>query len=352
MLRKVIIKNFQAHEELEFFFHPGVNVITGPSDVGKSAVIRAIRWVLENRPQGTGFLNWETDLKVGCSVTLIFQGGDEITRERTSAHNSYIVNGVRLDAVRTDVPKEVTEIANVLPCCLQTQLSPYFLLQDTSGEVARRLNEVAGLDIISESLKSVNSVERQARADAETAKEEAGAIRISLERLVPLTDAAELLQRAESAWSTVSSMQEDIGKIGKLCASYRLANLGLLRFKTLSYVEDMLNVAKKQEQDLAAYEESLRKVKYAINRLKEIKPKLEKERNLTIISRKLTVLKDEMEELAYMEKQVERINTLLTNLSSTLEELEQKQDQIQVVEADLEQMKRELGNCPLCGGKL
>jgi DNA repair protein SbcC/Rad50 len=44
-INKVRIENFQSHEDTLMEFHKGLNVITGPSDHGKSAVMRAIKWV-------------------------------------------------------------------------------------------------------------------------------------------------------------------------------------------------------------------------------------------------------------------------------------------------------------------
>ena len=51
-IKKIIIDNFQSHEHTEIEFGPGLNVIVGPSDYGKSAVVRALRWVLYNEPRG------------------------------------------------------------------------------------------------------------------------------------------------------------------------------------------------------------------------------------------------------------------------------------------------------------
>ena len=350
MLRKIILHNFQRHKNLELSFGPGVNAITGSSDVGKSTVIRALRWVLENRPQGVGFLNWDSDLKDGVSVTLIFQGGDEIIRQRTQTSNSYIVNGVQLDAVRTDIPKEVAEIANIHSCCLQTQFSPYFLLQDTAGEVARKLNTVAGLEIISESLKSIGNVERTARANAETAKEEAGAVRISLERLEPLTDAAEKFQRAESAREVLLSLQSKIGKIQQTTKSLQQVNINLTRFASINTAMALVTKLKKDDSILTTVSEQLRKVKYSVNRLKEIQGKLGRETSLTAITRKIKVVQYEQEALKDMKERKDALYSIITELASAKEEMKQKEVQIQTVQKELSQMKKELGQCPLCGG--
>ena len=56
MLEKLRIINFQKHEDLTVSFDDRITTIVGPSDVGKSAVLRALRWVLTNQPDGSGFI--------------------------------------------------------------------------------------------------------------------------------------------------------------------------------------------------------------------------------------------------------------------------------------------------------
>ena len=72
MITKIEIKNFQSHKDTMIDFDKGINSICGESDNGKTAIIRAIRWVIENRPLGTDKLNsfWNKDFKEEMSVKL------------------------------------------------------------------------------------------------------------------------------------------------------------------------------------------------------------------------------------------------------------------------------------------
>lgn len=45
-ITNLLIENFQSHSRSEFDFGKGLTVIIGPSDNGKSAVLRAMRWAL------------------------------------------------------------------------------------------------------------------------------------------------------------------------------------------------------------------------------------------------------------------------------------------------------------------
>jgi exonuclease SbcC len=50
MIKSIHLENYMAHEDTSIELSPGVTVITGPNNVGKSAVVEAIRYVVQNPP--------------------------------------------------------------------------------------------------------------------------------------------------------------------------------------------------------------------------------------------------------------------------------------------------------------
>lgn len=53
---KLRIQNFQAHKDTTIEFDRITTIVGGPSDTGKSAVLRALKWVVKNEPKGTSFI--------------------------------------------------------------------------------------------------------------------------------------------------------------------------------------------------------------------------------------------------------------------------------------------------------
>ena len=55
-IKLIELQNFQSH--VKTIIEPAgpgfLTVITGPSDSGKTAIIRALKWLLYNQPQGGG----------------------------------------------------------------------------------------------------------------------------------------------------------------------------------------------------------------------------------------------------------------------------------------------------------
>jgi len=176
MIDKLHIENFQSHEDTVLEFCSGINVIIGSSDKGKTAILRAFYWLLQNKPDGLGIVShWNiTDkgtIKQPTQVTLSFDD-NTITRFRHRDINRYLVNQEKFDAIRRDVPHEVSDLLNITDINIQKQLDPHFLLSNGAGEVARILNKTVRLDVIDEVLSLVESTKRQSRSTRDSLEAE------------------------------------------------------------------------------------------------------------------------------------------------------------------------------------
>lgn len=143
MIKSLDIVNFQSHLETHIDFADGVNLIVGKSDCGKSAILRALNWVVSNRPLGDGFLRDDA-----TDSTLVHLATDSgfVERCKGDKENFYSLNGNIFEAFGTSVPAEITDFLNFSDVNIQGQLSPYFLILDSSGQIALYLREVCKLD--------------------------------------------------------------------------------------------------------------------------------------------------------------------------------------------------------------
>ncbi len=164
-IRKLWLENFQSHERSEIEFVPGLNVIVGPSDQGKSAIIRALRWVLFNEPRGSDFIRTGAS---SCQVTVELASGDRIVRLRGTGKNRYTL--IRADGTEqvfegfgTGVPKEITDAhgmpqvyldaAMAEPLNFSYQLDGPFLLSETGATKAKAIGRLSGVQVIDAALR-------------------------------------------------------------------------------------------------------------------------------------------------------------------------------------------------------
>lgn len=163
MIKSIQISNFQSHKSTELQFDPGVNVIVGSSDSGKSAILRAMLWVIFNRPSGESFKSyWGGDTIVDIELE-----DKTISREK-GKENLYIVSDNNLDeteiefkAFGTGVPEEIESLLNISNINIQRQMDVPFLLSSTPGEVGRILNQAVRLDIIDKAQSNIRGTLKQ-----------------------------------------------------------------------------------------------------------------------------------------------------------------------------------------------
>lgn len=97
-IQEVTIEGYQSHTNSTFRLSPGLTVITGPSDAGKTAIIRALRWFAFNEPTGEAFLhtirNPDGSVKEAVDqvkVSVTFDNGITITKTRRKGNCPYAV---------------------------------------------------------------------------------------------------------------------------------------------------------------------------------------------------------------------------------------------------------------------
>lgn len=162
MINRLEIKNFQAHKHSVLEFVQGLNVISGTSDNGKSSIIRAIKWAAMNRPGGFSFHTYGA--KDGTEVTLTVDDR-QVVRYKAGKESYYEYEGIKYQALRTDVPAEVGAVMDIDAVSIQSQHDPYFLLQDSPGEVAKKLNALSGLSIMDDTLGNLSAEIRKTKTE-------------------------------------------------------------------------------------------------------------------------------------------------------------------------------------------
>lgn len=281
MLTALLVKQFQRHKRLELRFDPGVTVITGATNRGKSAIIRALTWVTRNEPTGEAFIrHGKSEAVVGLRVD-----DRTILRSRTrSGDSSYKLDGKPFKALRGDVPKEIADVLKLSPLNFQAQHDSPFWFSASPGEVSRRLNEVIDLSIIDTALAKVASKVRHNKAVVDVSKERLEAARAEMKELEFAVELDEDLKRVEAIHESHNTAGEQLHALheliqeasqAKVLATVELPDFSEVerqdreldeQFRRIEELRSLIDEARKREQDqqraqseLAALEQDLHK---------------------------------------------------------------------------------------------
>ncbi len=112
MIRKIQLENFMAHKATSIELSPGVTVITGPNNIGKSAIVEAIRHLVYN-PAPKNVIRHGAKKAV---VRLELDSGEIITWQRQDKNASYsIQRPSQEDASAVYPPEEYHKFGRAVP---------------------------------------------------------------------------------------------------------------------------------------------------------------------------------------------------------------------------------------------
>lgn len=352
MIKEIRLKNFQAHQDTVLELHPGVNVVAGSSNSGKSSVLRAINWAVYNRPSGDAFVShWARNDKgnqsADTSVEIIFDNASVERKKSKATKNTYTLNDLVLEAVGLDVPEEVSDAINFTEVNTQRQHDAPFLLSESPGEVARFFNKIVHFDAIDKYLSSIESKKRKAKADASHAEETAKRLRDDLAKLDWLEKASKIIERIEELQASRDEAEGALTSLDTQIVGWerhitRLATYG----DTIKKAESLVRAIQSKEDKALETARIYDSISGAIG----------------VYERALKVI-ESAKEVDYAEKLVKRITKSkqeLMALYETRETLDRSIKKAQGCKATIEDIKVELpalikslpDTCPVCGKEL
>jgi len=217
---QIHLQGFQAHQDLLLPLDPGVTTIFGPSDIGKSFILRAIRWVTTNRPAGEEFIHRGLET---ASVQIVVDG-KVVERRRGKGGNLYLLDGQPFKAFGNEVPSEILGLLNITEVNFQQQHDAPFWFSNTAGEVSRQLNRIVNLEVIDSTLSHLAALLRTQQATAnvvrirrEDAREKRRSLRFAKEMNLEL----EAVEEKERAWSDKARAGSELENIHKQVVAYQ-----------------------------------------------------------------------------------------------------------------------------------
>jgi hypothetical protein len=237
---EVEIESFQSigHVSLQI---DGFTVLLGRSNIGKSAIARAIECALTGAT-GTDFVRHgprcERRLKKAkkcrcqCTVTIkgdglkiVWEKGDDINQYRVTRGEGEerIYNALDrgdpeflkpdFQQIQVGDSRELIQVSE--------QFKPIFLLNKTGGVVADVLSDVAKLDDVNEAIRLVNKDRKDATATRNIRDDDLRNLQKELDAFVDVDPLLTRIESLEVSFKNTGKLREDLARIESFLSSLR-----------------------------------------------------------------------------------------------------------------------------------
>lgn len=219
------IKNAFSHKDTLLKFHKGVNVIVGEaSDAGKSAILKCIRILYENKPDGTDWISdWsKTAIIKGKVDGNIVKRFKKYTLSKTGrrsvvkSNNRYHLNKRKFTGFKRSVPQPIADLFNIIDVNTQHQLDPPFLMKESPGEVARYFNRIVNLDDIDSTTKNITTKRKEEDAQLKKLNKEKKRLNKEVKEFKWVVEASDEIRRLETIGRTIETTSQQIHDIQSL----------------------------------------------------------------------------------------------------------------------------------------
>lgn len=351
MIQKLHIKNFQSHKDSELIFSEGINIITGQSNNGKTAILRALGWVITNRPQGIAFKSSFSDKKDTCSVALTIDG-QGIIREKNNSINSYKVGSSLFTTIGNDVPSEVISAINVSDINIQGQFEKHFLITESPGEIGRTINKIVKLEDIDTLISSLSSKISSTNKEIELKKQDVDKLNISLEKFKDYDSIETLVNQIVENDIKVKDLEHKVKVLDYIFDE------GIRVEKLIHGLENSYDNLESQinglEQSWLIYNTNIKIIQELSKLINTINVLDTKIGDAEVILNGCDSLQDIEENLIKYSVGLEtlnRINNLITNWNKYFETMKKVEKLIEKDTKEFETLLKDYG-CPLCERKI
>lgn len=351
MIQSLVLKNFQSHRDTTVEFHKGFNAIVGSTDNGKSALYRSLYFTRFNEAATpVSFWNCKKDgsPKEETSVE-VKTDADVIQRVKSPDMNGYRLNGDTLAAIgrgSNSIPDGVLSALNLSEINFFSQHDSPFLLKESAGKVAEKLNELVHLDDIDRVLTSLDKLKRET---SKSLKDTVGQIEVTSSSIASLSwieTANEVIEYAKEVKSELDRTNEEYSSLsayldGIKTKTERLQGLETINTDCTAVLEEMKSIEDEKEI-LVAESRALEKI---LSDIKSLEETIEKLKGI-----------DATEELEYCDtifKELDKAAEDLAELADWIQKYTTKEKRIKGLEEELSELEKEMPEvCPECGRPL
>jgi DNA repair protein SbcC/Rad50 len=265
-ISKVRIENFQSHEDTEFDLSPGINLIVGSSEAGKSAILRAINFAMHNEPKGDDFVRIERD---ETRVHLWWSDGCYLCRIKGHKRNAVIIRDkdgfeTGFDRIGGSLPQEALDILGNPPIDPESgplsysdQHQPLFLVTLSASELPKTISRLTGIDDFEDAAELLNKESNAANKK----------IKDSAKRIENYDNQLKEFDNLDNQLQELDEMEQTASQIDNIVLNLQKAQTLKDGYDNIRTLGRTANIALKEAQNVAVFADELTPIGEILNKV-------------------------------------------------------------------------------------
>jgi len=378
---KVVIKNFQSIKYLELEIpEKKFTCIVGPSNIGKSAIRRALGCLFYNKSDGKWIRNGDDS----CEVEVLMDDKTHIIWSRTrNGEAKYTINGENFTKLGTSTPQSLIDkgffelVANKEKYSVQIapQVNNIFLLNQTGGKVTEVFSNLGNLTKIINSNRQCLSDLKNNKSALSFRRQDLATVKEKIKRYNGVDEQRNIINSLKEKFLEIKNIKEKLAVIVNLNESYIKSEITLKVFFPLSRInvtplnidwekfstiknlygsyrlsQNRLDIFKNLPQKEIEFDLENQHKKYF--QIKEMCEKFEKLKRKLILykgmSKETPVLNIDLEKLKTAKELWEKFLIAKTNVYNLEKQIKDNDEKLQNLLAEKNNIFSTLKFCPVC----
>lgn len=352
-ISKLILNNFQQWKTGLIEFKPGLNILIGNTESGKSTLFRAIGSILTGK-MPEDYIRKGTK---GCEVEIQFSDNTIFKRSRNKKDNIANANGVIFERVGKEIPFEYfnklgkTSIefgSKELSLCSYSQFEPHFFITLSDYDKSKLIGTICGIDIVDRLMDLINKDIRSNNTNIKFLETQISEQKAEKSVKVPefeavnkkMSEMTECYGMLDDKFKMVENLSELSNKLISLNNNINISKIekNTLELKIGEFNRDKVELLQK----LHAFKKNLGTLIAEIDMNKYLQ--------LRLVLKGVDVNKvNLLDDLMFLREKLQQIND---QINSCLED----NHKVSVILSNYENQKKDLlkdfDKCPLCGGAI
>lgn len=354
LIKKITLKNFQAHQSLSLDLDQ-FTAIVGPSSAGKSAILRALSWLF----YGDWDATYPNDPEQETAIAIQLADGTIWGRYRKGKRNWAACRKPGEKAVVYqdfgEIIPGLLEELNVRPIRVGTskvnlnfsmQDDPIFMVHESKPAKAQWIGRLYGAHIINMMLRLMSKDKRSIESEKNKVDDEVSKLNADLSKYDGLDEQAQELDHVKDLIGRLSDMNEARRQMLSIMADYEIIKKGshLLEANTERLRIDLARL----EQLRAAQDAilSVQREEWSLNQSRHLLGADTESIRADIA--KLVKSRDDKEAYLRTEDEFQEITESRHAMTARLEVLNPRLEKLR---KDMQDSLFEEGRCPLCSSK-